>query len=56
MAIEMIRNIVDLGIYKVHCCYFDLQDFNITTGPHKLIYILVKLGVLHYQWEIHITW
>ena len=41
MVIEMITNIADLGVDKVHCCYkyFDVQeDFNITTGPQKLIY------------------
>ena len=33
MVIEMTANIGDLGVDKVHCCYFDVQDFNITTGP-----------------------
>ena len=33
MVIERITNIDGLGVNKVYCCYFNVQDFNITTGP-----------------------
>ena len=33
MAIERITNIVGLGVDKAQCCYFDVQDFNVTTDP-----------------------
>ena len=33
MVIERETNIAGLGIDKGHCWHFDVQDFNITTGP-----------------------
>ena len=51
MVIERIklRNIADLSIDKVHCCFFDqgnlqvldVEDIKITTGSKKLIPVYI---------------